>query len=112
MKSKQIANKRHFTSDDLKADVYLYHLIQHFKARINQIESQDTATIARVERDVKMKDDSDDDSILDSSDDEDEQTRENSVITKSHKFEGFCDMLIRLFEKNILPFTELHYPQY
>ena len=31
IKNKQLANKRHFTSQDLKADIYLYYLIQHFK---------------------------------------------------------------------------------
>lgn len=110
IKSKQLANKRHFTSDDLKADVYLYYLINYFKGRIHQIQNQTELGESTYTKDVKMQDDSDDDSILDSSDEED--TRENSVYTKKHKVENFCDMLIRLFEKNILPFTELHYPQY
>lgn len=109
VKSKQLANKRHFTSDDLKADVYLYYLIHHFKARIHQIETQDEVG-SSFTKDAKMQDENDDDSILDSSDDED--TKENSIVLKKHKLENFLDLLIRLFENNVLPFSELHYPQY
>ena len=110
IKSKQLANKRHFTSNDLKADVYLYHLIEHFKLRINQIESQDEGADHKATEDVHMNNESDDDSILESSDEED--SKENAIEIKNMKVEKFCDMLIRLFDKNILPFTELHYPQY
>lgn len=110
IKSKQLANKRHFTSDDLKADVYLYYLINHFKTRIHQIETQEEKSYGSFTKDARMKDENDDDSILDSSDDE--ETQENSVILKKLKLENFLDMLIRLFENNVLPFSELHYPQY
>jgi hypothetical protein len=110
IKSKQLANKRHFTSDDLKADVYLYYIIKYFKARIHQIDSQVNTQATGFTKDVKMQDDNDDDSILESSDEED--TRDNSTTAQKHKIDNFCDMLIRLFEKNILPFSELHYPQY
>ena len=57
-----------------------------------------------------MKDDSDEDSILDSSDDE--NNIKNCSDANKLKIEKFWDMLIRLFENNILPYSESHYPQY
>ena len=114
IKSKQLENKRHFTSQDLKADIYLYYLIQHFKSRLNDIEEESYKSLKTKDMiksgDVQMKDDSDDDSILDSSDEED--TKEDSITVKKNKIDKFWDMLIRLFENNVLPFSESHYPQY
>jgi hypothetical protein len=113
IKSKQLANKRHFTSQDLKADVYLFYLIQHFKNRLNVIEEESIPSIKKPDltnsANVRMAADSDDDSILESSDEE--ETYEDSVAAKN-KLDKFCDMLIRLFENNVLPYSESHYPQY
>lgn len=113
IKSKQLAFKRHFTSHDLKADVYLYYLIQHFKHRISTIEEDSIPSLQKKpdltnSGDVKMEIE-DKDSILDSSDEE--ETFEDSEIAKN-KIDRFCDMLLRLFENNVLPFSESHYPQY
>ena len=114
IKSKQLANKRHFTSQDLKADIYLYYLIQHFKSRLRDIEDDSCQSLKTKEKtksiDVQMKEDNDDDSIFDSSDEED--TREDSKAVKKNKIDKFWDMLIRLFENNVLSFSESHYPQY
>ena len=91
IKSKQLANKRHFTSQDLKADVYLYYLIQHFKNRLESIEEESIPNLKKTNlvnsADAKMDVDSDDDSILESSDDED--TKEDSVQTKKNKTDRF-----------------------
>lgn len=113
IKSKQLAFKRHFTSHDLKADVYLYYLIQHFKNKISTIEedsipSLQKKTILMNSGDVQMEAE-DDDSVLDSSDEE--ETFEDSEAAKN-KIDRFCDMLLRLFENNVLPYSESHYPQY
>ena len=91
IKSKQLAFKRHFTSQDLKADMYLYYLIQHFKKRIKTIEEDSIPSLQKKNiltnsGDVEMKDDSDDDSILESSDDE--ETYENTEVSKN-KLDGF-----------------------
>lgn len=114
IKSKQLANKRHFTSQDLKADVYLYYLIQHFKNRLKAIEEESTYVFKKADLTnsaaMRKGNDSDDDSILESSDEED--TKEDSVVAKKNKIDRFCDMLIRLFENNVLPYSESHYPQY
>lgn len=113
IKSKQLAYKRHFTSQDLKADVYLYYLIQHFKRRLEAIKEDSIPSLQKPNPtnsgDAKMEADSDDDSILESSDEE--ETFDDSMLVKN-KTERFCDMLIRLFEDNILPYSESHYPQY
>ena len=91
IKSKQLENKRHFTSQDLKADIYLYYLIQHFKSRLNDIEEESYKSLKTKDMiksgDVQMKDDSDDDSILDSSDEED--TKEDSITVKKNKIDKF-----------------------
>lgn len=113
IKSKQLAQKRHFTSEDLKADMYLYFLIQHFKMRLHVINEDSIPSMQKPNpinsADVKMEADSDDDSILESSDEE--ETFEDSVMAKN-KIERFCEMQLRLFENNILPYSESHYPQY
>ena len=45
IKNKQLANKRHFTSQDLRADVYLYYLIQHFKKRLSDTVNDKTLSL-------------------------------------------------------------------
>jgi hypothetical protein len=84
IKSKQLAHKRHFTSQDLKADVYLYYLIQHFKNRLRAIEDE---AIPSLRKDLKnsakaqIKEDSDDDSILESSDEE--ETFDTNTVARN-----------------------------
>ena len=113
IKSKQLAYKSHFTSQDLKADVYLFYLIQHFKNRLRIIEEDSTPSLQKKNltnsADQKMDEESDDDSVLESSDEE--ETYDDSTLAKN-KIDRFCDMLIRLFENNVLPYSESHYPQY
>jgi hypothetical protein len=85
IKSKQLAFKRHFTSQDLKADVYLYYLIQYFRERLNHIEEESIPSLRKpppMNSAIKKQgDDSDDDSILDSSDNE--GTFEDSASAKN-----------------------------
>lgn len=103
IKNKQIALKRHFTSNDLKADVYLYHLIQHFRQRIQEIEEASIPSLMKKDltnsADVSMKEE------------EEEETFETTHEARD-KIDNFCDMLLRLFERNVLPYSESHYPQY
>jgi len=99
IKSKQLANKRHFTSQDLKADIYLFYLIQHFKFRHQTMKEDRIHSLKKVDptnsEDAEMSDDlsaeSDDDSMFEINEE---------------------DMLIRLFENTVLPYSESHYPQY
>jgi len=111
IKSKQLAYKRHFTSNDLKADVYLYYLIHHFKERLRTIEEDSIPSLQtppKNSQDAHMDSNSEIDSIESS---DDEEVCEDSATSKN-KMEKFCDMLIKLFENNVLPYSESHYPQY
>lgn len=80
IKSKQLAFKRHFTSNDLKADVYLYHLIHHFQDRIYEIEDESLPSLVKKDLtnsgDVEMKDQ------------ENEETFENTEASRN-KIDNF-----------------------
>jgi hypothetical protein len=89
IKSKQLAQKRHFTSQDLKADVYLYYLIQHFKNRLKVIEDESIPSLRKdltISTKVIKVEDSDDDSILESSDEEETYDSDTVARNKMYKF--------------------------
>lgn len=89
IKSKQLAQKRHFTSQDLKADVYLYYLIQHFKHRLKVIEDESIPSLRKdltISAKVIKVEDSDDDSILESSDEEETYDSDTVARNKMYKF--------------------------
>jgi hypothetical protein len=89
IKSKQLAQKRHFTSQDLKADVYLYYLIQHFKNRLKVIEDEAIPSLRKdltISAKVIKVEDSDDDSILESSDEEETYDSDTVARNKMYKF--------------------------
>jgi hypothetical protein len=80
IKSKQLALKRHFTSYDLKADVYLYHLINHFKNRIYEIEGESLPSL--IKKDLTNSED------FEMKDQDNEETFENTEASRN-KIEDF-----------------------
>lgn len=95
----------------------MYTCTTSFSTLNSRLDDIDNGTLQSPEKcnptnseDAHMKHDSDEDSVFDSSDDE--NNYHDVEDSKKLKIDKFWDMLVRLFENNILPYSESHYPQY